>query len=519
MARSTPPLEPSRNCWRIERAERATVIVDADAYFRVARQAMRIANHQLMLVGWDFDGRILLVHEQEDEAPARIGKLISWLVKQTRTLDIHVLRWDTGAIVSLFRGTTAITLLRWWRHRRIHLKLDSHHPVAASHHQKIVVVDDCLAFCGGIDMTGGRWDTRAHRDDDRVRVTPGGIPYDPWHDATTALSGPVAKALGELSRLRWRRASGEELPAPPERDACWPDDLDATFEDCEVAISRTIPDMPGDPGVREIEQLYLDLIARAERWIYAESQYFASHRVAKAIARRLDEANGPEIVIVNPVSAAGWLEPLAMDTARARLMEALRRRDRHGRLRIYHPLTRGGQPIYVHAKITIVDGEILRVGSSNFNNRSMRLDSECDVTIDSTRSANRHTRDGIETVAFDLLAEHLGTDVDTVRARLRESGSLIETIEALRSGEERRLVPYEIPDLNAVTAWLADHEVLDPPDADHQFEAIGSRSLLAGVGHARRKPIAPVAIAAGATLGVAAAALAWRGRAGRRPRR
>ncbi|MCE3544068.1 hypothetical protein LXJ56_28215, partial [Escherichia coli] len=81
----------------------------------------------------------------------------------------------------------------------------------------------------------------------------------------------------------------------------------------------------------------------------------------------LDEVDGPEIVIVNPETAQGWLEPLAMDTARARLVEALRRRDRHGRLRLYHPYTRGGAPIYCHAKITVVDDTQLRIGSANIN--------------------------------------------------------------------------------------------------------------------------------------------------------
>ena len=79
-------------------------------------------------------------------------------------------------------------------------------------------------------------------------------------------------------------------------------------------------------------------------------------------------------VIVNPVTAQGWLEPLAMDTARARLVETLRRRDRHDRFRLYHPFTRRGTALYCHAKITIIDDTQLRIGSANINNRSLRLD-------------------------------------------------------------------------------------------------------------------------------------------------
>lgn len=502
MARTEPALEPSRNCWRIERADCATVIIDADDYFSRARQAMLAAEHQLLLVGWDFDARIRLVHADEDAAPAEVGLFIDWLIKRRRTLRIYLLRWDTGALKSFFRGRTIVTLARWLREPRIQLKLDHHHPLAAAHHQKIVVVDDCLAFCGGIDMTDERWDTRAHNDVEPFRVGASGTPYKPWHDATTALSGPIATALGELCRTRWESAGGAPLSPPPTTQACWPGDLHVGFRDCDVAISRTMPAMPGSDAITEVETLYLDLIARAERWIYAESQYFASHKIAKAIAERLAEDDGPEIVIVNPVTAQGWLEPIAMDTARARLFEALKKRDRHDRLRIYHPLTRGGAPIYVHAKVMIVDGEILRVGSSNFNNRSMRLDSECDVTIDSTLAANAHVADEIQGVAFNLLAEHLDTDAATIDQRLAASGSLIETIEGLCHDGQRRLVRYAPPELSAVEQVLADNQVLDPENPDDLIESLTSGALLRGIAPVGRKSIVPTVLIGGTVAAV-----------------
>src|SRR5690606_18641475 len=142
---------------------------------------------------------------------------------------------------------------------------------------------------------------------------------------------------------------------------------------------RTLPKMSNQEAIHEIETAWLDMIGHAKRMIYAESQYFASRKIAHAIAQRLLEENPPEIIIVTPHSAEGWLEPIAMNTARAKLMEALQRLDRNRRLRMFHPQTEGGEPIYVHAKVMVVDDEVLRVGSSNFNNRSMRLDTECDV--------------------------------------------------------------------------------------------------------------------------------------------
>jgi phosphatidylserine/phosphatidylglycerophosphate/cardiolipin synthase-like enzyme len=454
------------------------VIVDASDYFAAARSAMLKAKKQIFLVGWDFDARITLCPEGDDhpEAPATVGDFISWLIARTPELEIYILRWDLGALKSLLRGSTILTIARWMKHARIHTKLDGFHPVAASHHQKIVVIDDCLAFCGGIDMTAERWDNCDHADHAPARRDPAGKPYKPWHDATTALQGPVARALGELCRDRWRLAGGKPVSAPDGGGDCWPDGLAVDFEDVQVAISRSQPHMPDHPAVLEIENLYLGLIARAKRHIYAESQYFASRRIAEAIARRLDEPDGPDIVIVNPESAQGWLEPLAMDSARARLMQALHHRDVHGRLRMYHPYTAGGEPIYVHAKILVVDDEVLRVGSSNFNNRSLRLDTECDITIDTALPGNDGARDRIAAIRNELIAEHLGVSPETVRDRFAETGALIATIDAL-AGPGRSLRRYEVPDLAEVEKWLADNEVLDPEGPDEMLEAFTQRGL------------------------------------------
>lgn len=479
-----------RTFWRAARADKASVIIDAEDYFRLARAAMCKARKRIMLIGWDFDARIELVRGSGNgdgataDAPTTIGDLIYWLVERNPELEVFLLRWDLGALKSLFRGKTAYTVAKWALHPRIHVKLDGHHPPTASHHQKIVVIDDCFAFCGGIDMTGDRWDTRDHKDEEPARVRPDGSDAEPWHDATTALQGLIAAALGRHARDRWKRACGQILPAVRGKHDCWPDELPVQFSNVEVSISRTAPKMDDQREVTEIEELYLRHIARAERFIYAESQYFASRRIAEAIARRLDEPDVPEIIIINPEGAQGWLEPVAMDTARARLVEALRRRDPHGRFHIYHPYTRDRTPIYVHAKILIVDDAILRVGSSNMNNRSMRLDTECDVAIDCQAQADADCSDAIAYIRNDLIAEHLGCTVEKVADSLKKTGSLIQTIEGLRftgrkNAKDRRrtLLPYEIPNLSDVEAWLADHEVLDPEGPEEMFEALDERGL------------------------------------------
>jgi len=464
-------LEPGRNCWRIETADKARLIVDADDYFAAARAAMTSARRRIMLIGWDFDARIR-IGDESDGAPAKIGDVILWLVKRNPELDVYLLRWDFGAVKSLFRGNTIFVLMRWWKHRRIHVKLDSVHPPGASHHQKIVVIDDGLAFCGGIDMTDGRWDTRAHADCDPRRLGAAGKPTGPWHDATMALAGPAAAALGELARERWRSATGKTLDPVAPADGLWPAALEPDFRSPAIAISRTFPEYKERRPCHEIERLSLDLIAGARRFIYAENQYFASRRIGEAIAARMAEPDGPEIVLVAPEKADGWLEQTAMDSARARLWEAIGKVDTRRRFRIYHPCTGAGAPIYVHAKIMVVDDLVLRVGSSNWNNRSLRLDTECDATIE-TAAADATIR----AIREGLMAEHLGCRSEEVAAAFAGTQSLIGVIERLR-GPGRSLRPYEPPALSEVERALADNEALDPENPDDLFEPLSGGGLL-----------------------------------------
>lgn len=471
-------LQAGRNCWQIQPAQRFAFIVDGADYFIAVRQAMLKARHSILLIGWDFDARIQL-GKGEDGGPQTLGPFILWLADRTPSLDIRLLRWDTGAFKAMFRGNTLVSILRWKAHPRITLKLDAEHPIASAHHQKIVVIDDSIAFCGGIDMTMQRWDTREHLDDDPRRVSPSGKPQEPWHDATSAFDGAAAKAAGDLARARWKAATGDALQPCKDCHDCWPASLQPTFHDMKLGIARTIPKMDGVQPVHEIEAAWVDMIHRARRMIYAESQYFASRRIAHAIAQRLLEDDPPEILIINPHGADGWLEPLAMDTARAQLVEALQRIDKHQRFRIYHPQTAGGADIYVHAKVMVVDDCVLRVGSSNFNNRSMRLDTECDVILSADEAGDARLRQQITALRDDLLAEHLGVSAAEVRATLDDTGSLLQTVEALRS-TGRTLVPYKIPELSEFEEWLADNEILDPNGPEDIFESPTQRGLFKG---------------------------------------
>ncbi|HEY0112706.1 MAG TPA: phospholipase D-like domain-containing protein [Allosphingosinicella sp.] len=476
-------LEPGRNCWRISRAHRASLIVDAADYFRLARQAMLKARSQIMLMGWDVDTRIDLDPSADgEEAPVHVGPLVSWLIKHRPDLHIHILAWDGEAYRYAGRGSTLFRLGTWAMKKRIHFKLDHVHPRAASHHQKILVIDDSLAFCGGIDITGSRWDTRAHCDDHPDRREPTTRrAYEPWHDAIMAVDAGAAHCLGDLARLRWLAATGKKLPsANPHPHDYWPEALEPDFHDVDVGIARTRGQYSDWGEVREIEKLFVDLIASARHFVYIETQYFASRVVAEAIARRLAEPDGPEFVVVNPKTGFGWLDESVMGPARAELVRALGEKDRYGRFRIYNPVTEGGADIYVHAKVMIVDDVAIRVGSANLNNRSMGLDSECDLLIDCRLPANKNAGAKIEALRADLIAEHLGVEPADVHSLCKERGSLIAVIERLR-GDGRTLVPFEPPHPGGLAKSIARTELLDPESAGEPFEPRSRHRLLSGL--------------------------------------
>jgi phosphatidylserine/phosphatidylglycerophosphate/cardiolipin synthase-like enzyme len=457
-------------------AERVRVIVDAADYFDAMQRAMLNARERILLIGWDFDTRIHLTHGRRwwqkawrRDFPARLGSFIPWLVNERPELDIRILKWGVGAFKFFVRGSMLFDVIRWLPHRRIGFKFDTAHPVGCSHHQKIVLIDDRLAVCGGIDMTSCRWDTREHLENDPRRERPGGSSYGPWHDATMMMEGPIAGALDELGRARWRRAGGKPLKPPrPTNVSAWPEGLRPHFENVEIGIARTRVEYAGESAVREVESLFQLQIWRARRFIYAENQYFASRAVAEAITARLLEDDPPEIVIVQPASAENWVESVAMDPTRARLVRAIEEIDRHGRFHLYTPYT-GQTPIYVHAKLMIVDDEVLRIGSSNFNNRSMGLDSECDVFIDCSRPANADCIAGIRELRYSLLAEHCGIRVEEVGPLLEREGSMAHMIAALGANRPRHLRPFEPPELSEIEEGLADRQTLDPEEPAEMF--------------------------------------------------
>ena len=452
-------LETGRNCWRIARADKAAFLIDGAAYFEALSEALPKAKQQILILAWDLHSRLRLVPARDhDDEILPLGDLLNQIVKNQRELDAYVLDWDFSLLIALSREWLPIYKLDWRTHRRLRFRMDDHAPLGSSHHQKVVVIDDAIAFAGGLDLTRGRWDTPEHRPDDPRRGAVDGtpLPIRPYHDVQMAVSGPAAAALGDLARQRWQRATGEKLSAPRVGNDPWPSRLQSDLEMIDVAIVRTAPPYGDQKGIREVEQLYVDVIAAAEDYIYFENQYFTSATVVEALLNSLADSDGPEIIINLPVKTQGWLAEKSLDIMRVNLIKKLRAHDRYNRLTFYYPYKPGlgDLPINLHAKIMIADDRFARVGSSNLNNRSMGLDTECDLAIEAGQDqpevgeAIRHFRNR-------LLGEHLDVAPEKVDEAVAHRGSLGAAIEALRDdGRTLNLLEPTLPPAseNAVEA-------------------------------------------------------------------
>jgi len=460
-----PILLPGRTCRTIARAARAAVVIDADAYFRAAAEAMRAARRQVLIVGWDFDQRCLLEPGLSDDGTP-VGPFLRALARARPGLDVRILKWDQYWPVAFRYPMTPTPIRRLLHPSPVRYREDDRHPPFAAQHQKLLVVDDRVAFCGGIDFAVDRWDTPAHRPRHPLRRTPWGTPLPARHDLMMAVDGDAAAALGDVARERWTEATGDDCPPPsrgPEDPDPWPLDLPAGFRDVGVGIARTRPGWRGREEVREVEAQFMRAFTLARRWIYVENQYFASERVADVLASRLEDPDGPEIVAVCTRRSPSYFDSASMDPLRDRVVERLRAADRHGRFRAYSPETARGDATLVHSKATAVDGRYLRIGSANLADRSMGFDAECDVAVE-TLDPDDAVGASIRAACHRLWADHGGrpvADVDRMASRSPGIAALFDRLCA----EGARLRRLETDRGGAIASVLRSAPLVDPYDA------------------------------------------------------
>lgn len=213
-------------------------------------------------------------------------------------------------------------------------------------------------------------------------------------------------------------------------------------------ISRTGAAWKNYPQVRENEALHIASIRAAKACIYMENQYFTSPLIAAELAKRLKEAEGPEVILVSTEHSPSYFDQLTMDKTRLVFIQTLTSADRHGRLRVYSPVTTLGRTIIVHAKLTIID----RCAAAD------RL-GQYQQSLDGLRHRMRPVAGGLRDT---LLAHWLGCVEDDLKAAIKGAASVGEALDCLRNAGYCRLRPIAPAPLKPLAAFIAVHHLGDP---------------------------------------------------------
>jgi len=461
-------LKEGTTCWRVGVAPRAAFLLDMADYFLAARDAMSRAKHSIHLLNWAFDPDTLFDPEPGCTGPDsdRFGAFLKDLAVRRPELDVRVLCWKSPLPIAATQDFFPFKARKCFAGSPVKFVLDGALPTGASHHQKVIIVDDALAFCGGGDIGPDRWDTPDHLDNNprREKTRRDNKCFDSRHEVMTMVDGDPARALGQLFRDRWMRATRESLPEPEAVPApAWPAFVKPDFRQVSVGLSRSVAAWRNVKQVRESEALYLASFAAARRCIYLENQYLTSPIMAEALAARLGEPRGPEVILVSTQHSPSYFDQITMDRTRSVFLKRLKDADKYGRFHAYSPITTLGHTIIVHAKMAIIDDVLLRVGSSNLNNRSFGFDTECDLSIEASRGAEAAPeRAHITDIRTGIIAHWFGCDPALVETAITKTGKVGRSIEALRLAGYCRLRPLEPTSIGPMATFIATFHIGDP---------------------------------------------------------
>jgi phosphatidylserine/phosphatidylglycerophosphate/cardiolipin synthase-like enzyme len=358
------------------------ILVDGEEAFRSMLEAIGAARSSINITGWHANPYFAL---DAADPPSLLHQVLSDAAQRA---EVRVLLW-AGAPAPIFRpsrGDMRKVLEKFSEGGSIRCALDRRERPMHCHHDKTVVIDDRVAFVGGIDITdfgGDRLDNSEHPPRDGVG----------WHDAAARVQGPAVHDVGAHFRMRWKATTGEMLPTAP---------IPEPAGTVEAQVVRTIPngmyqDLPR--GDFRILESYVRALRSAQRLIYLENQFLWSPEILAILREKLRHppSDGFRVVILLPAKANS-----GADDTRGMLGSLVDADDRGDRLlacTLISPDGGHGKPVYVHAKIGIVDDRWLTIGSANLNEHSLFNDSEVNI-VTRDESLARDTRQR-------LWAEHL----------------------------------------------------------------------------------------------------------------
>jgi phosphatidylserine/phosphatidylglycerophosphate/cardiolipin synthase-like enzyme len=336
---------------------------------------------------------------------SEIGKVLAELA--SKGVHVRGLLWRSHPRQAHFSEQQNTRLVREVNEAGGEVLLDERIRRGGSHHQKLFILrrasdpDADVAFVGGIDLAHGRHDDAGHDGDPQaVQMNSRYGEHPPWHDIQLEVRGPAVGDLAYTFRERWedptpldhrnpmrfllRRLTRQPRrpdPLPPVRDDPSPAGLHA------VQVLRTYPakrpPYPFAPaGERSIARAYLKALGRAQRLIYVEDQYLWSRHATEAFAEALRRSPGLHLVIVVPrfPERGGRVSASSETIGRLRFIDQVLAAG-GDRVAVYDLENIHGTPIYIHAKVCVIDDVWLEVGSDNINRRSWTHDSELSCAV------------------------------------------------------------------------------------------------------------------------------------------
>jgi len=357
------------------------VFIDGADGLAEMEEAIRGARHSVHIAGWHATPDFRLTR-----GPAATP-LRDLLAETAERVPVRLLLW-AGPPLPAFQPTRRAVRRaqqEFLRDSRLRCALDQRERTLHCHHEKIVIVDNDVAFVGGVDMTalqGDRYDDPAHG----LRAGLG------WHDAAVRLRGPAVADVARHFSQRWREVTAESLSEPTEP---------APTGELRVQVLRTVPERTyrfAPRGDFTILDAYLEALTVAERYIYLENQFLWSPEVVDAL---IDKVQHPpcddfRVLLLLPAKPSN-----GADTTRGQLGRLLNADAGAGRVLATTLVAYEGEkstPVYVHAKVGIIDDRWLTIGSANLNEHSLFNDTEMNVSTTDTALA-RDTR-------LRLWAEH-----------------------------------------------------------------------------------------------------------------
>lgn len=365
------------------------VLVDGETALGAVFDALTSATSHVHIAGWHLTPGFRL--RRDDGTP----QLVDLLAELAQRLHVRVLLW-AGPPLPAFKPTRSMmNAVRddLTTGTKVRCALDARERTLHCHHEKVIVVDDEIAFVGGIDLSdlsGDRWDRQGHPPRGAIG----------WHDVSTRLRGPIVADVAQHFRDRWQEVAHEEIAEPV---------VPPPAGRVTVQLVRTVAERQyrfAPDGEFTILDGYLRALRSARRFIYLENQFLWSSEIVKILVDKLRHPPTPDfrIVLVLPSRPSS-----GADTTRGQL-GCLVEADNGDRLLAATLIAEDGQPAsaaYVHAKVGIVDDRWLTIGSANLNEHSLFNDTEVNViTVDPELA--RGTR-------FRLWAEHLDrpeSDID-----------------------------------------------------------------------------------------------------------